>query len=167
MSQAERRRARALAGRAGLALAWVPPPSGEALRDAEFRQMLDGLPLAAALDAADRALADGLAGTHPPERLAAALVRMWRGERERLGQRLPVGLQRRGGGSWFAVALPPGDRPGDDEILARIARLGRIALREIRRIRVVGAEVEVEIARLATEAFAAAAGSAARRLPAR
>ncbi|MFO1208472.1 MAG: DEAD/DEAH box helicase [Amaricoccus sp.] len=165
--QAERRRARALAGRAGLALDWVPPPSGEALRAEEFRQMLAELPLAEALDAADRALADGLVGAHPPERLAAALVRMWRGERERLKERVPVGLQRRGGGTWFAVALPPGDRPAEDEILARIARLGRIALREIRRVRVVGAEVQVEIARMATEAFAAAAGNAARRLPAR
>ncbi len=81
VSDPERRRARLLARRAGFVIEWVLAPGPEAVRAEDFERLLAEPALAAPPAAEDAAAAAALLAARSPERVAAALVRLWRAGR--------------------------------------------------------------------------------------
>ncbi len=104
-----------------------------------------------------------LSAAHEAERLAAAYGRLWSA-----GRPSPVELtsgrpkrRRRAAGVWFAVPLAPEVLADSREVIRQVCRLGRVSRQEIRRMRILETEVQVEVGRSAAWAFAAAASGGA------
>lgn len=73
--QAQRRRALALAARAGAALAWTPAPCREAIRAGDEARIAGDAELMAPASAEERAAAARLLAAHGPQLLAVAFLR--------------------------------------------------------------------------------------------
>ena len=157
--QAERRAA-ALAARAGVTIDWIAAPDRADVLARDLERMLADPALAAPLGADDAPVVARLSAAHEAGRLAAAYGRLWSA-----GRPSPVELtpgrakrRRRGAGLWFAVALAPEVLADGREVVRQVCRLGRLSRQEIRRMRVLETEVQVQVSRASSWGPAAAAG---------
>jgi ATP-dependent RNA helicase DeaD len=146
---------------------WVAAPDRADVLARDVERMLADPALAAPLGNDEAPVAARLTAAYEAERLAAAYGRLWSSGRpspETLAPGRP--RRRRGAGVWFAVALAPEDLADSREVVRRLCRLGRVSRQEIRRMRILETEVQVEVSRAAAWGFATAAstGGEVRRL---
>jgi ATP-dependent RNA helicase DeaD len=81
VSDAERRRGRLLARRAGVTIKWVAAPGQAEVRGEDLERLLGEPALFAPPGPEDAAAAAELMAAHAPEAVAAALLRFWRAGR--------------------------------------------------------------------------------------
>jgi ATP-dependent RNA helicase DeaD len=157
-----RRRAEALADRAGLVLAWASAPSREAILARDEARMLDDDAFGDPAAPEERAAAARLLARHDGERVAVALIRAW--ARTLPAPELLIGSEpdpargrtRLVRAVWFRLDC---GRVGGAEprwVLPLICRLGHVTRRDIGLLEVRERDTRFEIAAEAADAFAAA-----------
>ncbi len=135
---------------------WGAAPSAEAVRARDDARILEHPALAEAPD--DEAeLAAALLGEFGPERVAAAFIRLWRGQRsapEELAEPVAAGApaERRPRGDfgesvWFSVSIGRSQRAEPRWLLPKICEAGGITREAIGAIRIGEEESFVQIAR--------------------
>ena len=174
-----RRAERLLAG-AGLTAEWGGPPSADSIRERDNQRLLAEPVLADEPDDDDLAMGRRLLEGAPAERIAAALVRLYRARlpepedvsdpggmpvRERAGrsdvrERRETGYDRNAptgnGGVWFRLAVGRKMNADPKWLLPMICKRGGIEKRDVGAIRIFDRESKVEIMPRAAEAFEAA-----------
>ena len=176
---ASQRRAERLLAGAGLTAEWGGPPTADAVRDLDSRRLLAEPVLAEDPGADDLALGRRLLEEAPAERIAAALVRLYRArlpepeevsdpgtpERERPGRRdkhepRDAGYDRNApagnGGVWFRLAVGRKMNADPKWLLPMICKRGGVEKRDVGAIRIFDRESKVEIMPRAAGAFEAA-----------
>jgi ATP-dependent RNA helicase DeaD len=160
--QSRRRRAEQVCMAARVRLAWATVPSAEEIR-ARDRERLLADPLLAMPEGEERTQAATLLAVHDPLAVAAALLRL----HHRL---LPVPAEvsapaaappRESAGSpegyvQFRIAVGRNNRADPKWIVPLLCRIGGLTKRDIGAIRVFDTDTRFEIARAASEGFAAA-----------
>ncbi|UFN49663.1 DEAD/DEAH box helicase [Roseomonas sp. OT10] len=165
-----RRMAERLLAGARLQVAWMAPPSSEAVhaRDDERLAAQAGALLAEEMGENDLAVARALAAEHGAEALAAALVRTLRAPLPAPEDLSPIAdrgpprdrdnaAPREGGdGVWFHMNVGRNDRADPRWLLPLLCRRGDVSRQEIGRIRILGDETQFEVSPRAAAHFATA-----------
>jgi ATP-dependent RNA helicase DeaD len=159
----QRRRALALAARAGLALDWTAVPGAEEILERDEARMFEELAAAPEASPEEAAAAARLIARLDPERVAVAYLR--RKAAQRPAPEILIGAAsdyarlarpRLEGGVWFVLNCGRASRAEVRWILPLLCRLGRVTKTEIGRILVGERETRFEISLAAAEGFAEA-----------
>ena len=147
---------------------WGPPPSAEDIRRRDGERLVKEAIAAAASAAAEPemvALGRAVTSEHPPEAVAAALLRALGAalpapeEHEPEAEPTAAPPQNRDGveGAWFRLGVGRQQNADPRWLLPFICRRGHVTRQEVGRIQVMDRETRVEIAPWAAARFAAAA----------
>jgi ATP-dependent RNA helicase DeaD len=170
-----RRRTDALMRDLGITPAWSGPPTAEDIRALDHERMLRDAVISDEPNEEDAAAGLALLAAHPPEHLAAALVRLYRaglpapeevtdpGEpraaRDFAGGR-DFGGGSGSGGAWFRLNIGRRNNADPKWLLPLICRSGNVTRKEIGVIRIFDEETAFEVSLAAAERFAKVAGMA-------
>jgi ATP-dependent RNA helicase DeaD len=165
-----RRLAERLLASARITAEWGAPPSAEQIRTRDGERLVaQAIEAVAAVEPESLPLGQAVLAAHPPEAVAAALVKA-------LGANLPApeelepepdqtrpprrepGVEGGGEGVWFRLDVGRNRNADPRWLLPFICRRGHVTRQEIGRIQVMDRETRVEIAPWAAARFAAAAG---------
>jgi len=168
-----RRRAEMLLQSAGLRVEWSGAPTVEDIRKLDQQRLLQHPILTEEIDEDDRAMAQALLAERSPEKLACALVRLYRSHlpaaeevfdpgpgvpsrkdgpvpREARGKRNEENV---GGAVWFRLNIGRLKNADPKWLIPLICRQGKISKQEIGAIRIHERETKFEIQAAAAEAF--------------
>lgn len=171
---ARRRRAEQLLASAGVEAGWSDPPSAELIQSRDQERLLADPLLTDDSADDDRTLADQILARFPPERIAAALARLWRSKLpapEDGFEAAPAPVRRRDApegradGAWFRLGVGRYNNADPKWLIPLICRLGGITKAEIGAIRIFERETKFEVARGAAAGFAHAVQQAGRHEP--
>ncbi len=163
---ARRRRAEQLFAAAGVDAGWSDPPSAELIGERDRERLLaDPLLNEDPVDD-DAALARLLLEHSSPERIAAALARLWRSKLPAPEDQFDPAPERtrqagpQAGGGWFRMSIGRRNNADPKWLIPLICRLGGVTKAEIGTIRIFERETRFEIAREAQARFAEAVRNA-------
>lgn len=158
----QRRRAEALAGRAGIELHWVPAPGPEAIFARDETRVLADTALGEEVPPEERA-ALRLLDRHGAERVAFAYLRGAARSRPApkpligsTGDFARMARRRIENGVWFGLACGRAGKAEARWLLPLICRLGHVTKKDVGRIVIGERETRFEISARAAERFAAA-----------
>ncbi|WP_428033009.1 DEAD/DEAH box helicase [Ancylobacter sp.] len=155
----------------GIAPAWSGPPTSEEIRKLDHERMLRDAVLTDEPNEEDLAAGGTLLAAHPPEHLAAALVRLYRaglpapeevadpGEprggavRDRAADR-EFGGGAGAGSAWFRLNVGRRSNADPKWLLPLICRRGNVTRKEIGVIRILDEETAFEVSLAAADRFA-------------
>jgi ATP-dependent RNA helicase DeaD len=170
---ARRRRAELLFASAGVDAGWSDPPSAELIRERDRERLLADPLLTDEPSDEDLDLGRLLLAESEAERVAAALVRLWRTKlpapedsfdaAPRPAARAPDG--RGVGGAWFRLSVGRKNNADPKWLIPLICRLGGVTKAEIGAIRIFERETRFEIAAEAQAGFQEAVRSAGAHEP--
>jgi ATP-dependent RNA helicase DeaD len=167
------RRTEQLLQQAGVVATWAPPPTAAEIRALDAERMLADPQLAAEASEEDAALARQLLAAHPPEQVAAALIRLSRAgrpapeevsvpspadrrpERTARANDVPGAPREAGEMVWFTMDLGRDKKADPKWLLPLICRLGEVTKRDVGSIKIGERETRFEIRADAADAFAA------------